>query len=177
MAKRKFTLSQDEVAQLKGAYHQSQDASFSKRLLAVRLYGTGHATTEIIDLVSGNRSSLMEWVQKYQENGIERLKEQRQGGNHYKLNKAQKAAIKEKVCQYTPKQLLGDACATRCGTYWTQTDLKQLIYQEFEVIYQSDTSYRVMLQQCGLSYQRTEKIYKSRSECKVADFEEQLEKN
>jgi len=32
------------------------------------------------------------------------------------------------------------------------------------------------LRLCGFSYQKTEKIFKSRSQIKVADFEEQLEK-
>ena len=41
------------------------------------------------------------------------------------------------------------------------------------------TSYTGLLALCGFSYQKTEKvfIFKSRSESKVADFEEQLEKN
>lgn len=34
-----------------------------------------------------------------------------------------------------------------------------------------------LLHLCGFSYQKTEKVFKSRRETKVADFEEQLEKN
>lgn len=177
MAKRKFTLPEKEVNRLKSAYHQSKDANFSQRLLAVRLYGTDYPTAEIVELVGCNRSSLMEWVQKYQEKGIEGLKDQRRGGNHYKLTVAQKAETKEKVQQYTPKELLGEMCATASGTHWTHADLKQLIYQEWCIIYQSDTSYRLLFQEFGFSYQRTEKVYKSRSAYKVAEFEEQLEKN
>ena len=73
--------------------------------------------------------------------------------------------------------MLGKGYATQSGEHWTPQDLKQLIYQKFDVIYQSPSSYRLLLTECGLSYQRTETVYKSRSEFKVADFEEQLEKN
>jgi hypothetical protein len=34
-----------------------------------------------------------------------------------------------------------------------------------------------MKKKIGLSYQRTEKVFKSKSQLKQADFEEQLEKN
>ena len=146
-------------------------------MLAVRLYGTGHPMKQIIELVGCSRTSLMEWVQKYRQQGLESLKDQRPGGNHYKLTQHQKAIIKEKVQRYTPQQLLGRASATSTGAHWTGVDLKQLIYQEYRIVYKSPVSYRVMLIEFGLSYQRTEKVFKSKSQLKYADFEEQLEKN
>ena len=177
MAKRKFTLTTTEVARLKAAYHQSKDANYSKKLLAVRLYGTGHSTKSILDLIDCSRTSLMEWVQKYQLDGLDGLKDQRQGGNHSKLTPAEKAAIQREIHQYSPRQLLGNECATSSGAHWTAADLKLLIYQKYEVIYKSPASYWALLTECGLSYQRTEKIFKSKSVLKEADFEEALEKN
>ena len=177
MAKRKFTITTTEVTQLKAAYQQSKDATYSKKLLAVRLYGTGHSTPSILDLIGCSRTSLMEWVQRYQQNGLGGLKDQRRGGNHCKLTPAEKATIKSQVSQYRPRQLLGKECATSSGAYWTAADLKLLIYQKYAVIYKSPASYWALLTECGLSYQRTEKIFKSKSALKQADFEEQLEKN
>lgn len=177
MAKRKFTLTTTEVVQLKAAHHQSKDANFSKKVLAVRLYGTGHPTNHILDLVGSSRTSLMEWVQKYQLQGINGLKDRRQGGNHFKLTAEEKAAIKQDIHRYRPRQLLGNECATSSGAHWTAADLKLLIFQRYEVIYKSSASYWTLLTECGLSYQRTERIFKSKSAMKQADFEEQLEKN
>ena len=48
--------------------------------------------------------------------------------------------------------------------------------QWFSVQYKARGSYRQLFARCGFSYQRPAKIYKSRSEAKVAEFEEQLEK-
>lgn len=177
MATRKFVLTADEEVRLKVAYRQSKDTNFSRKLLAVRLYGTGYPTAEIIEVVGGNRTSLMEWVQKYRSAGLEGLKDQRQGGNHFKLSQGQKATIEDKLNQYTPKQLLRVECATSTGAHWTCADLKQLIYQEYKVIYNSPSSYRLLLKEFGLSYQRTEKVFKSKSGLSYAAFEEQLEKN
>ena len=177
MAKRKFILTTSQEAELRVAYHQSKDAGYSKKLLAVRLYGTGHPTQHILDVVGCSRTSLMEWVQRYQRDGVEGLREQRRGGNYYKLSPEEKAALKEQVYHYTPHQLLGNECASSSGAHWTTDDLKLLIYQRYEVIYQSPTSYRALLTEFGLSYQRTEKVFKSKSWLKEADFEEQIEKN
>lgn len=176
MARRKFSLTTTEVAELKAAYQQSKDGDYNKKLLAVRLYGTGHSTASIIELVGCSRTSLMEWVQSYQQDGLECLPDQRRGGNHFKLSRADKEAVKRQVQAYTPRQLLGEACTSHSGVYWTAADLRLLVYQNYQVIYQSPVSYWTLLTECGLSYQRSEKVFKSNSALKIADFEEQLEK-
>jgi len=79
--------------------------------------------------------------------------------------------------QYTPKERLGRKASTADGQFWTVEDLVLVVRERYGVEYQSRTSYSSLLRHCGFSYQKTEKIFKSRSEAKVADFEEQLEKN
>ena len=49
--------------------------------------------------------------------------------------------------------------------------------EQYAVEYKSRTSYTNLLSFCGFSYQKTEKIFKSYNQTKVADFEEHLEKN
>ena len=49
--------------------------------------------------------------------------------------------------------------------------------QRYQVRYRSPVSYRTLLTQCGFSYQRSQKVFRSRSEAKVAEFEDELEKN
>lgn len=177
MAKRKFTLTPTELAELRAVYHQSQDDAFNKKLLAVQLYGTGHPVRDILAIVQCSRASLMGWCRSYEAAGIEKLRDQRAGGNHYRLTAEQKAELADLVRRYTPKQLLGDDYATQSGAHWTTHDLKQLIARKFEVIYRSHSTYWLLLTEFGLSYQRTETVYKSRSALKVAEFEEDLEKN
>jgi transposase len=79
--------------------------------------------------------------------------------------------------QYTPKERLGRKVRTANGQFWTVEDLVLVVRERYGIEYQSRTSYSSLLRLCGFSYQKTEKIFKSRSEMKVADFEEQLEKN
>ena len=177
MATRKFKLTKEQENELVVAYDQCKKAATSKKLLGVRLYGTGQPVVTILELLGCSRSSLMGWCGQYKTEGITGLHDKRVGGNSRKLTPVQKAEIQERIHRYTPGQLFGAGTATASGQHWTTFDLQAAIYQWYGVVYQSPSSYTLLLKECGLSYQRTEKIFKSRSEFKVADFEEQLEKN
>jgi transposase len=79
--------------------------------------------------------------------------------------------------QYTPWQWLGEAACQGDGAFWTVIDLAQVVEREYGVCYKTKQSYYDLFAQCEFSRQRPGKQYKSRSEVKVMDFEEQLEKN
>jgi transposase len=55
-----------------------------------------------------------------------------------------------------------------------QWKMALVVRERYGVEYQSRTSYSCLLRLCGFSYQKSEKIFKFRSQIKVADFEEQL---
>ena len=79
--------------------------------------------------------------------------------------------------RYTPVDLFGQAAATADGQFWTVPDLQRAMAQWYGVDYQSRSSYHRYFDLCGFSYQRPAKVYKSRSEARVAEFEAELEKN
>ena len=85
--------------------------------------------------------------------------------------------LQQKLYQYTPKELFGANASTADGQFWTVEDLMHVVREQYGVEYKSHTSYTSLLGLCGFSYQKTEKVFKSRSAVKVADFEEKLEKN
>jgi transposase len=119
----------------------------------------------------------MEWCRSYREAGVTSLVDQRVGGNRALLTPHQLERLQYLLGSYTPRQLFGAAGCVGTGQFWTVGDLAQLIQREFDVSYKSETSYRELLDKCGFSYQRPVKQYKSRTELKVAEFEEQLENN
>jgi transposase len=85
MKKRQFVLTQEQETQLKNAYLDSKNANLSQKFFAVRMYGTGRTTVEVKTLLDCSRTSLMEWVQRYRQQELAGLIDQRQGGNHFKL--------------------------------------------------------------------------------------------
>ena len=177
MAKRKFVLTEQERKELTQAYRQCKDTNTRTRYQAVRLYGEGHPEKEVEEITGCSRASLMEWCRAYREDPSQGLVDKRAGGNSAKLSKLQIEALQQVLHQYTPKERLGTKANTLNGQYWNVEDLAQLVREQYDVEYQSRASYLQLLHVCGFSYQKTEKVFKSRSEMKVADFEEQLEKN
>ena len=178
VTRRQFQLNESEVRALQVAYETCRNGPVRTRLQAVRLYGTGYPTDEIETITGVGRRVLLRWCGKYRQGGIAALDDQRKGGNHRTLTAEQVAQVRAKLHQYRPVDVLGAGhVATAAGLYWTISDLKQALLLWQNVTYKSDSSYRNLLLACGFSFQRAGKQYRSRSEAKLADFAEQLEKN
>lgn len=177
MAKRKFKLTDEERKELLRAYRTCKDADRRSRYQAVRLYGEGLSEVEIERITGCSRTSLMEWCRAYRADPSQGLVDHRIGGNRAKLSKLQIEGLQQKLYQYTPKDLFGADASTADGQFWTVADLAHVVQEQYGVEYKSRTSYTSLLKLCGFSYQKSEKVFKSRSQSKVADFEEQLEKN
>ena len=177
MAKRKFILTEAEQKELLQAYRQCKDAATRTRYQAVRMYGEGYLEAEIEQITGCSRTSLLEWCRAYREDPSQGLVDKRVGGNRAKLSKLQLEELQQMLHQYTPKERLGPKVSSVDGQYWSVEDLVQVVRERYAVEYQSRTSYIQLLGQCGFSYKKTEKVFKSRNAAKVADFEEQLEKN
>ena len=177
MAKRKFALTTAEQKELLQADRNCKDAATRTRYQAVRMYGEGYPEAEIERITGCSRTSLMEWCRAYRVDHSQGLVDKRAGGNRAKLSKLQIEELQQMLHQYTPQERLGSKASSGTGQYWSVEDLMQVIRARYGVEYQSRTSYIQLLRQCGFSYQKTAKVFKSRSEAKVTEFEEQLEKN
>lgn len=176
MAKRKFKISEKQEQELVKEYLQSKDGPLRTRYQAVRMYGNGYSVKEIQALTACSRTSLMEWCQLFRSQGVSSLKDKRLGGNRARLTPAQLEDLKVKLIQYTPAQLFGTQAATPEGQFWTVEDLHQALQRWYGVEYRGRNSYTELFARCGFSFQRPAKVYKSRNQEKVAEFEELVEK-
>lgn len=177
MAKRTFTLTEQEIKAFQRAEDATQDVRELKRLQAVRLYGTGHPVETIQTITGCSWRALMDWCQAYRAHGLAGLKSHWQGENALKLTRAQRADLKARLDRYQPDQVLPPEVRISHGAFWTVSDLKIVVHQWYGVTYQSDTSYRTLLHECRFSQQQTEPLYRSRPNDQiVADFEAALEK-
>jgi len=176
MAKRRFQLTEEQVKELTQAYRGCRDGSTRTRYQAVRLYGTGYPVEEVKEITGCSQTSLMDWCRIYRTQGPAGLVDKRRGGNRAKLKPAQLEELRIRLQQYTPADLFGSTAATADGQFWTVEDLQRAIEQWYGVCYQSRTSYYSLFDRCDFSRQRPAKAYKSRSEAKIAEFEEQFEK-
>jgi transposase len=119
----------------------------------------------------------MEWCRKSLASGIAALADQRRGGNRSRLSPVQIEQLKARLYLYTPADLSGNTAATAQGQFWAVPDLRRAIQQWYGINYQSPSSYLRYFDLGGFSYQRPAKVYQSRKEAQVAEFEAQLGKN
>jgi transposase len=176
MTTRQFHLTEDQVRELTNAYTNCKDGLTRMRYQAVRLYGTGYPVKEVIEITGCSRTSLMDWCRTYRTAGVARLVDKRKGGNRDRFTEQQIAELSTRLQTYTPANLFGKTAATADGQFWTVEDLQRIVQQWYRVQYKARGSYHSLFARCGFSYQRPAKVYKSRSEAKIAEFEEQLEK-
>jgi putative transposase len=177
MGKRQFQLTDEEKQAFEQAERRTRDTYELRRLQAVRLYGSGIPAPEIRQVVQCSDRRIREWAQKYQQQGLEGLKSQWQGENALKLSREQRADLKQRLEQYRPDQVIVPDVRISRGQFWTVSDLQIVVQAWYAVEYRTVDSYRTLLHECGLSYQRTEKVYRSQPDAQtVADFEAELEK-
>lgn len=177
MAKRQFQLTDEEIRALEQAERQTRDAYELRRLQAVRLYGSGVSTNEIMRVTNCSDRRIREWAHKYGQQGLEGLRSQWQGENALKLSREQRADLKQRLEQYRPDEVIAADVRISQGQFWTVSDVKIVVQAWYDVAYRTVGSYRTLLHECGLSYQRTEKVYRSRpNQQAIADFEAELEK-
>jgi transposase len=178
MAKRQFQLTEDEITAFRQAEAQTRDVRELKRLQAVRLYGTGKSVATIQKLVGCGPVSPRQWASEYRRGGLTALKSHWAIGNASKLSAEQRQDLFQKLEQYSPEQVIVPDVRVERGSFWTVSGLQMVIEQWYGVTYASPQSYRNLLHASGLSYQKVEKIYRSRpGAVQLADFEAELEKN
>jgi transposase len=179
MAKRRFELSEQEIRQFRAREQETSQVMELKRLQAVRLYGTGASVRQIMEMTGCAESSIREWVQDYKRDGLNGLAVhyERSAQNSSKLTPDQRTELREKLHQYSPDQVLAPTVRLSQGRFWTVSDLQLAVEQWYGVVYRDQSMYHRLFHRSGFSYQRTERVYKSRpSEADIAAFEAQLEK-
>ncbi len=177
MAKRPFVLDEAEQNALRRGEGQSQDARAVKRLQAVRLYGSGDAMRDIIELTGCSWRALMDWCAAYRADGARGLHSQWQGENALKLSRAQRADLKARLDGYRPDQVIEAQVRISQGQVWTVSDLAIVIERWYGVTYGCRLSYVRLLHECHVSQQQTEPVYRSQPDQQtVADFDAWLEK-
>jgi len=176
MPRQRFQITEEQEKALQRAYRESKDAATRTRYQAVQLYGQRYPVPEICQITGCNPTSLMEWCRKYREQGVEGLLDHRDGRNRAKMTLEQIAELQEKLHRYTPSDLFGAETRTASGQHWLVEDLAHAVERWYGITWNSRTSYHTLLARCGFTYQRTEKVYKSRRERAVSTFVAEVEK-
>jgi transposase len=177
MPRIRLTTTEAQDQELQRAFVNEKDGATRIRYQAVRLYGQGDAVGAICRITGCSRTSLMEWWSKYGRQGPDGLRDHRDGRNRAKLRAGQLADLRDRLDQYTPRDVVGPHTHTASGQHWTVEDLARAMQNWYGISWKTRASYRTLFARWGFTYQRTEKVYKSRRDRQVAEFEAQVEKN
>ena len=177
MPRKRFEITEKDRKELQWGYRQSEEATTRTRHQAVLLYSQSYRAEEICQITGCSPTSLMAWWRKYRQVGVEGLQDHRGGARRSKLTPEQIVELEDRLEIYTPRDLLGPNTYTSSGRHWTVEDLASAVEKWYGVTWLSRTSYYMLFAHYGYSYQRTEKVYKSRRLQDVLDFEAKAEKN
>lgn len=177
MPRKRFEITEEQGKALQRACRQTKDAATRTRYQAVILYTQNYRVDEICQITDCHRNSLMEWCRKYRQQGVAGLRDHRGGAHRAKLSAEQEEELSQKLEMYTPRDVFGPQTHTASGQDWTVEDLASAMQRWYGVVFESRSSYHGLFARCGFTYQRTEKVYKSRRERAVVDFEARVEKN
>ena len=106
MAKRTFTLNEQQRAELIRSYDETTEADVQRRLQAVRLYGEGWSVRNIGAITGCSERSLRRWCERYGQQGMAGVVDQRAGGNNAKLTPAQRADVLRRLQNERPDYVL-----------------------------------------------------------------------
>src|SRR5207237_8536354 len=105
MQRRKFSLTDKEVAAFRQREAETRNVYELKHLQGVRLYGSGVELTDIVETVGQGERSIWRWVRDYQWEGLAGLQAGWHGQNANQLSAAKRAELKHKLKTYRPDQL------------------------------------------------------------------------
>lgn len=139
-----YTSEQED--ELRNFLKQAKTLSEIERAMALLTLAKGKKRAEVAAIFEIHVDSLDSWQTKFKRLGIKGIANKGYPGNHYKLTRAQKAAIKKTLIAKTPQEL--ELSEKR---FWTVKLLKQLIKRDYDIVYASAATYRKLFYAFGFS--------------------------
>jgi transposase len=140
-----------DAAELRRLARRERDGRVSARLLALASALDGLPREEAARLAGMTGQKLEDWVHRYNEEGVEGLRDRPRSGRPCALDESQQAALKALVLK-GPK-LERDGCVV-----WRARDLCEVVERRFGVRYARNGMLR-LLKGLDLSWQKTKPVH------------------
>ena len=102
---KKYTISKEELEEIRKARRETQNKKEDKRLYAIELRGLGKNNDEISEKLDTSKNVISNWVEKYKKEGLEGILNKQRVGNRRNLTFEQE---KEFLRPYEEKALKGE---------------------------------------------------------------------
>lgn len=139
------------------------------KLFAIYQIARGAVSRDLEQMYKISFKSVCNWVHKFNEKGLEGLKEEHRSGRKPRLSDEEMSRIKKTILKETPKDYGYNT------TTWTGPILNDHIEKQYGVKYKKAQIYNIM-KKMGLSYQKGKGIYPEANAEKREGFIKELKK-
>lgn len=155
---------------IKSLFKKDQRYTVGMRLYAVYQVAKGQPSRKLEDVYNTSFKQITNWVHRFEEQGLEGLKDKPGRGRKGKLTQAQKGQIAT-VLKDEPPTKYGFNTAT-----WTGPLLIAWVKKEFGIEYKKAQIYNI-IHALGFSYQKGKGIFPEADLKKQEEFKNALKKN
>ena len=154
---------------IKSLFSREEKYTIGMRLYAVYQVSLGQSSRKLQELYNTSFKQILNWVERFEKEGIEGLRDKEKSGRPSKLTESQLQEVKNLVLEKSPSDY-GINSAT-----WTGPLLIKYIKDHYQIEYKKAQIYNI-LKNLGLTYQKGRGIYPEADEQKREDFKEALKK-
>lgn len=161
----------EQVSSLHGFLKSTKNNSERERTLALLALSKGKKRCDAADIFEVNVATVDRWQTNFKRLGVKGIKNKGYIGNHYKLTRDQKEAVKEIVFKESPKEL-----KLSVNRFWSVKSLARLVKEKYNVSFKSDSTYRKLFYSFGFSCHKPGKHNRNQRPKEVARFKVKVKK-
>ena len=154
---------------IKALFNTDDKYKVGMRLYAVYQVSLGKATRDLEDVYNTSFKQICNWVHRFEQEGVEGLKDKPGKGRKTRLSKEKLEELKNTILTTTPEKF-GYNTST-----WNGPILREYIRKVYEVEYKHAQIYNI-LKKLGFSYQKGRPHYPEADKTKREEFKSQLKK-
>lgn len=156
--------------QIKGLFDTKHNYKIRLRLCAVYQVSLGKPSRELAALYNTSFKQILNWVHRFEESGLDGLRDKRGRGRKSNLSTEQKQALKTLILEESPLKY-GYNTET-----WTGPMLIDWIKKEYDVSYKRAQIYNI-IKSLGFTYRKAKGFYPEADPVAKKEFRERLKKN
>jgi transposase len=148
-----------------------EDYKIAGRLLSILPLAKGESSRKAQELLLLSHNQILIWAKRFNEQGIDGLKDKPKTGRKPKFTEEQYNWLKELVLYKSPTEFSYNT------ETWTAPILVDLIQKKINITYSDDMIYVILKKKLGLRHLKSKGSYPEKDTEKRAQFVETLKKN
>jgi len=170
MGRRIIQVTYKTPAEIKALLNSKKELKLGFRLCAVYQVSIGKQPRELEETYNVSFKTIINWVHRFNQNGIEGLIDKEKPGRKSRLTEEQKQEIKDILLNKSPEDFSYNSAT------WTGALMLDYIENNYQIKYKKAQIYNIF-EELGLSFQKGKGVYPESNPEKRKEQIEELKKN